>query len=313
GLSLVLSSALAGPALAERIIVEGLDYQVTLEQEPLCGEPARIRIAAQQPDLFNGDSAELQRIVDAVHAVLGFECRNLTELRIRGSLAGLNDVLFEGTAGYESDWIVLPKHSLVGNASLDEGIPAIPTADFEQDRETDFAVLGLQIGMTADEALEQVNKEFSKPARYDRRRRLLTAGEGACRSGRDWAQRRLRPEPGSRCLTAWFTDAEVPQVSEIWMAQVAAEGQSANAGEALANRYGEPAVLEKVRSESTTNPAARLAWGAPLDAERDTNGERELEAQVEAAGEATIVTLRLSAPAPLETTQEASAEPIFRF
>ena len=313
GLSLILSSALAAPALAERIIIEGLDYQVSLEQEPLCGEPARIRIVAQQPDLFGADSAELQRIVDAVHALLGFECRNLTELQIRGSLAGLNDELFEGVAGSESDWIVVSQHSLVTSARLDEDTPAVPTADFEQDRESDFAVLGLQIGMTADEALEQVNKEFSEPARYDRRRRLLTVGEGACRSGRDWSQRRLRPEPGSRCLTAWFTDAEVPQVSEIWMAQVAGERQSANAGEALAHRYGEPKVIEKVSSKSTTNPAVRLAWGAPLAAKRDTNGERELEAQVEAASEATIVTLRLSAPAPLKTMQEASADSIFRF
>ena len=56
-----------------------------------------------------------------------------------------------------------------------------------------------------------------------------------------------------------------------------------------------------------------LSFYTPHNAESNADGEREMEAQVEAASEATIVTLQLSATASLETTQEASVDSIFRF
>jgi hypothetical protein len=84
--------------------MEAPGLTASLDQPLQRDKPASVTVEAAQPDLFNSQSPELQRLVDALRAMLAFECPGLPEIQVRGVLKGLREPVYRGTAAPQGNW-----------------------------------------------------------------------------------------------------------------------------------------------------------------------------------------------------------------
>jgi len=284
--ALLLAAAAALPApAAARLLLEDRGTEVHLDRPLVCGQPAAVRIAADRPDLFDAGNPRLQGLLDATRAMLGYECRDLREIRVTGGLRGETRERYAGMAGDATGWRLQPDRGYVASAPSAAAPPA-PAAPAG----SAFTVRGLATGMTPDAAMREARTGFDAAPRYDAARRELAVERDGCA-----LEPGSRPRAGQVCLKAHFTEGRDPRSYRLRYAQVVDRDQAEPIAAQLRERFGAPAVDEERRGSAWLQggaPERHLGWGAQTAAD-DGRPRRELEADIRVEGGVTVLTLDL--------------------
>jgi hypothetical protein len=294
-----LAVAFAGPTAADRLLMEAPGLTASLDQPLQCDQPASVTVEAAQPDLFGTQSSELQRLVDALHAMLAFECPGLPEIRVHGMLKGSGEPVYRGTAAVQGNWTLQAERTAQSEVPLapgaaggaPEGSPAAGSAP--------YTVAGLSPGMTVEEAGAAVADTFGVRPEYDAQNGLMTLYADGCPQGFPWNERQLVPRAGWKCLRAWFTDQRVPKLYFLELTQVVGGRRTDAVEHALTERYGEPA--QGSHGAPPRQDGLHLSWGNTIDtgialppgAPRPSH---VLEAVVERVDDVIVTTVTLYGP-----------------
>jgi hypothetical protein len=294
-LSLAAAGVVAhGDALAARVLVEQTDITVTTGDQNRCGEPVEVKVRATRPAVYQREATELQRIIDAVRAQLGFECRAIPAIAVSGTLAGMNEEMYYAVAEPRTDWRLIAQRSLRTQppATPVSAAPPVPTP--QPAPTATYLIAGLSVGMSVEEAMVAVKSNLGVDGRYNANRQQLQVRERGCPVDYNWSERRTEPVPGWRCLDASFAaGGNDPWLTEARLAQVVDRDQRNVIIETLISRYGPPAMQYNTPSRS------RLAWGTRIDSrnlpDHHTDADWPLSADIDASSARTILLLRLAA------------------
>jgi len=293
-----LGLAAPGSAWAQRILVDQPELRISTAPGSLCGEPMEVRVEARDPGIYEHPERELQPVIDAVRAVLTFECRSLPALGISGTLAGMQDEIFYAVADPESDWRLVADRAVRvtpgESAAVQPGGSLIGT---ELPPPATFAVAGLSIGMSLDEAMATLERDSAGQPRYDDRSGTLSMRERGCPVDFDWNARTQRAEPGWWCLDAAFSSAPDAWLREVRLAQALANDRRDQVVEALVERYGPPTM------QFGSGTSIEMNWGQRIDSADVPDFHEDatwpLSASIDADDRRTVLLLHLrSADAP---------------
>ena len=302
----VIGIAVAGTAAAqERLLVQHPDMLVVADREVACGQPVPITVRAAEPALFEtGD--RLQRTVDGVRAMLGFECARLPRLEITGEAGRDQQVVYLGVAGDETAWLVERRDpAATGSTGTTSGSAGGPLAG--GGGSTDPAVVGpeiagVRLGMSVEQALDAAAGSFGNRPTYREEDRVMQAMSGGCdfRFDADRA-----PEPGWRCLEGVFTEGASPRLHTVGLAQAVDQDQRDAIEARLIERYGPPdrSIRRDEAGGDDGYPFLYLAWGDVLSRDRGSRlgfldaPLRKLEAYAEVRNNLTVVNIWNQDPA----------------
>ena len=297
-------------AWAQRVLLQDSVARVTLDQGFRCGEAAKISVESSQPGLFQRDSPELQRIVDAARAVLLFECSDIPEIRLQGRLAGLAEPVYGGVASPASQWLVQTAQAIqsrtVQEAEADQTTPMQPSASQPvEPSEEGLTVANLALGMSVKEASAAISGTFGVEPEYDVARGTLTAQMQGCPGDFDWVKLSPAPRAGWKCLTAWFTDQREARLYRLELIQVV-KGEPQGVEQALIERFGAPAERRTDSLGASWWQSGRqvtgMAWGDAVArpeagvALTATLPVHELQAAIESVSGVTVTKLTLYNP-----------------
>lgn len=262
-----LATLAAGVAAAqERLIAQGAGVVAVTSDDGRCGDPVAVTLRAPDAAFF-ADREAVQRTVDGVRAILGFECARTPMLDLRGERRSGEEPIFVGVAGDATGWLV--QESGVAPEALDS--PA-----------GRFRVAGVDVGMTPAQAVAALEADFGAAPAFD-----AAAGRIEAQEGPAGAVDEPRPPVGARRLEGVFTGGAAPRLSAATLRQTVDGDQRAGIATALEERYGPPA------SRREEGGATMMGWGQPLASD---GARRELEAVIEATGAATVLTLARADP-----------------
>jgi hypothetical protein len=293
-------------AAGERLLFDNHDYDVTVAGDYACGEPILITVRSARPELFEADSPELQRITDATQAVLGFECPKVDAMQIEGRLAGLGDPVYVGIAERDSSWELETRQSIQSEEFIEHEVPLVEGEGFGPDVEgSGFTVASLVAGMSVDEARSAVAKTFAVESEYDAETGILTMHAGGCPADYDWADLSPEPEPGWKCLQAWFSDQRVARLYLLDLVQVVEATDPAIVEQRLIDRFGEPAHRGTEEREGQWWARDRtihvLGWGPVVETAPAADSDEppdvyNLQAKILPVEDVLVVTVTLYQP-----------------
>lgn len=303
-------------AAGERLLFDNPDYDVLVSQDYYCNEPVRLTVLSTNPEIFEADSPELQRIADSAQAVLAFECPAVPGIELEGRLTGLDEPVYFGIAEAGSGWELATRQSI---QSKDYEAYQPPADDGEYDfpgvGNGEFMVANLVAGMSVDEARTAVADTFGIEPEYDVGEGVLTMRTGGCPEGYDWAALSPKPEPGWKCLQAWFTDQRLARLYLLDLVQVIERDDPETIEQHLIDRFGEPTYRDSRGQDRgwwrKDRKVYRMTWGRVVQsAEAAGDGQTQdiynLQAKVLPVGDVTIVTVTLYEP---ELQPQWSSEP----
>ena len=259
-----LSLNLALPtAFAERILIDDAEQRVVLTQALDCYSTAEIRIEAARPELFEGSTQGLQRVADAVRAMLYYECPEVSEIKMQGMLRGLQEPVFNGRSSRRDNWLVqtLPVSVPRDIALLLDGIQAGEQA---ADRHTSEAfepeglsLARMHLGMSLEQVSKTIREHFDARPVYDARQGVMTlnwehcpgASEqrpGIAEAGKDW-----------KCIEARFSDRRLPELEQLHIVQLARNDRY-SVQQLLVEYYGVPSG----QHETSPNGTSELSWSS---------------------------------------------------
>ncbi|SDF50547.1 hypothetical protein [Thalassobaculum litoreum] len=322
GLSLLMvPAAFATATAAERLVVQEPDLLVVVDREVGCGEITELTMRSSDRDLFRKDSPRMQRVVDGTRAILGFECARTPAFNITGEDNRTGEVVFRGTAGDPTQWLVRSSEALAAapsgtGSTVGSGSTAAPTSN-SVSLGSD-AVGGVRTGMTVAEASNAAGGDFPGKPVYRRDLQALVAGDEDC-VGR--LQSNTRLIAGQRCLVGQTVESDPPRVYQTILHQAVDQDQRAQIVAQLEERFGRPAKRERGElpgssSNNAGNKYTLLSWRAPLErpieASARPNGidpvSHELEALVVSYGQTTEVTLWSTDTALLASNPQIKAK-----
>jgi len=254
----------AGTAWAERnLLVEG-DTRVFMEGAYYCGQPAVVVVESSRPQLFQDDAPQLQRMVDGIRAMLVFECPALHEIQMQGRLTGMGTVVYRGAAKRDKGWRLETRESIRAETDTPPHDQASIGSSMEP---RGYSIAGLDTGMTVDEAMEVVRREFGVEPSYTAPQRVLRFEAGGCPPGYDPATVTIDPGVGWKCLRGWFSDTAEPRLSRFELIQVTAHDSSQEVVGLLEKRFGPTtARWTEIRRSGglwgSEREVIHLAWGS---------------------------------------------------
>lgn len=303
GIAALISPIALGAAAAERLVVQDADLLVVVDREVGCGDITPLTVRSSDPDVFRKGSPRMQRVVDGTRAILGFECARIPAFNITGEDTRSGEVVFEGTAGDPTQWLVQSSKTLAGAPSgvaSDTGGGNGGTTPTPVSLGAD-AIGGVRTGMTASEATDAAAGDFPGEPRYLRSSDLIVAGDEDCANR---LQSDTRLAVGQRCLLAQTTAGDTPRVSQTILHQAVDQDQRAQIVAQLEQRFGRPAKRERGEMAASSwnnvgNKYTLLSWRAPLERPIEAAGRPKgidpvshaLEALVVSYGSTTEVTL----------------------
>lgn len=295
-----------GTEASARVLLEDDGLAVRIADGSRCSRSVDMTVVAEQPALFERGSDRLQRVVDAAHAVLAFECPEVREIRVRGVLRGLSGAMFEGTAAAARDWRIEAERTIgAEQVAAAGGAPDLVEGSSAKGAGA-FSVAGLELGMTVDDARQAIRESFGVEPDYDIRAGVMTMRAGGCPQGFDPAAMHPRPEAGWKCLQALFTDRRVAILRNIQLVQTVEAGRTEPVVDALTQRYGHPSSRVSGAGAGAPPGLSRdgvlLAWGHEG---AGTMAGQALRATVEPVGSTVVVTVALAEPAQQGLPEEA--------
>lgn len=295
----------AGTAVAqERLLVQHPDLLAVADREVACGQPLPVTLRAAEPAFFD-DGERLQRTVDGIRAMLGFECARLPRLDITGEAGRDQRVVFRGTAGDDTTWLVERRGSAAAPPATTgtgtTGGPLSAGAEASGDG-PEREIAGVRLGMTVEEALSAAAGSFGERPTYREDSRVMQVMNGGCDFRFDSAR---APEPGWRCLEGAFSDGAAPRLHTVGLAQAVDQDQRKAIEASLVERFGPPE--QSIRRDDGHGNGGRpflyLAWGDVLSGDRGSRlgfidaPLRKLEAYAEVQGGLTVVNIWHQDPA----------------
>lgn len=302
----VLVNARGAGAAGDRVLFDNDDFDVTAPAGIDCSGSVALLVRSSSPELFEAGSAELQRLVDASQAVLGFECPGVPALEVEGRLTGLDEPVYTGRAERASNWQLVARRSIQSEqyqeyaAARDEAYGSAAGVGGHE-----FAVANLSVGMTVDEARSSVQETFGVEAAYDVDEGVLTMRSGGCPADYDWAALSPRPEPHWKCLQARFTDQRVARMYLVDLVQVIEHDDPEAVQRHLIERFGQPVYqgeVERDRSWWQRKSAVHvMGWGDVIESNGAGEGNPKtdvytLQAKVLPLDDVVIVTVTLYQP-----------------
>lgn len=294
----------AGTAVAqERLLVQHLDLLAVADREVACGQPLPVTLRAAEPAFFD-DGERLQRTIDGLRAMLGFECARLPRLDITGEAGRDQRVVFRGTAGDGTAWLVERQGSAAVSESAGTGTKGGPLSAVSQGPGdgSEREIAGVRLGMTVEEALNAAAGSFGERPTYREDSRVMQVMSGGCDFRFDAGR---APEPGWRCLEGAFSDGAAPRLHTVGLAQAVDLDQRKAIEASLVERFGPPEQSVR-RDDADANgghPFLYLAWGDVLSGDRGSRlgfidaPLRKLEAYAEFRGGLTVVNIWHQDPA----------------
>jgi len=303
GLSLisvfVLAVSVSVPVWAERVLLVEGDTRALLATPHRCGQPALVTVESSQPQWFQQDARQLQRLLDGVRAILAFECPTVREIRLEGRLQGMDAVVYRGKATRDSEWWLDTQGSI--RSETDAGTAG---SGGSLSSSNGFAVAGLDTGMTLEETKAAVQRAFDVTPSYAAARRVLSFESGGCPPGYDPESAVGAPQTGWRCLQGWFSDDTPPRLSRFELIQVTEHESTRAIEDLLEERFGAPGArwLENNRSGGLWGigrEVVHLAWGDVVSTQPTQSGQPrpvyELEAAVDRVEGRTVTVLKRAA------------------
>ena len=293
-------------AAGDRVLFDNDDYDVTAARNIDCGESVALTVRSSSPELFEAGSVELQRLVDASQAVLGFECPGVPALELEGRLAGLEEPVYTGRAERGANWQLVARRSIQSEqyeeyaASRDEAYESTAGEDSRR-----FAVANLSVGMTVDEARSTGQDTFGVEPDYDVKEGVLTMRSGGCPADYDWAALSPSPKPRWKCLQAWFTDQRVARMYLVDLVQVIDHDDPKAVQRHLIERFGEPVYQGEVERDrswwQSKSSLYVMGWGEVIGSAEAGEGRGKadvytLQAKVLPVDDVVIVTVTLYQP-----------------
>lgn len=291
-------------AAGERLLFDNFDYDVLVAEDYYCDQPVKLTVLSADPEMFEADSPELQRIVDAAQAVLAFECPIVHGVELEGRLAGLDEPVYFGVAGPGSSWELAAKQSIHSEEYEAYQAP-IGHGEYESaDRPHGFTVASLSAGMSVDEARAAAADTFGIEPEYDVENGILTLQSGGCPADYDWEVLSPSPEPGWKCLQAWFTDQRLSRLYLLDLLQVVEFEDPEAVEQYLIDRFGEPAYRGTRKQDRAwwqdKQAIYTMGWGEVVETGDAVGGEQteiyNLQAQVLSIKDATMVKVTLYEP-----------------
>lgn len=300
----LLAVAHGAHAANGRLLFDNPDYDVTMAEDYYCDEPVTVAVHSDSPEMFQADSAALQRIVDATQAVLAFECPAFHVIQVEGRLAGLDEPVFAGVAERSSNWELATTQSIQSEEYAEHDAPMGQEEYGSTDGEFGYTVANLSAGMSVDEARAAVADAFGVEPEFDIEQGVLSMQAGGCPADYDWSALSPIPERGWKCLSAWFTDQRLARLYLLDLIQVVDAEDPEAIVRHLIDRFGEP-VYRDTRDQKGgwwgKNAAIHmLAWGEVVATQETAGGEQEdvytLQARILPVEDVTVVTVTLYEP-----------------
>lgn len=303
-LLVLLVAVYSAQAAADRVLFANPEYDVTMPEEYYCDEAVTVTVHSDRPGLFETGSLELQRIVDATQAVLAFECPGFHAIQVEGRLSGIAEPVYAGVSERRSNWELATRQSIHSEEFDEHAAPMDDEGYGSRDGQYGFAVANISPGMSVEEARAAVRETFGTESDFDIDSGVLTMLAGGCPADYDWAALSPEPEPGWKCLTAWFTDQRLARLYLLDLVQVVDAAAPETVERQLINRFGEPVYRETRERESgwwgKKDPIHMLAWGEVVETrdagEGGTTDVYTLQAKVLPMDDVTIVTVTLYEP-----------------
>lgn len=297
----------AGPVHAadDRLLFDNPHYDVFVPERFACGEPVTVTVRSAKPQLFQADSAELQRIVDAAQAVLRYRCPDLAGVKLVGRLAGLSEPVYIGVAAAHSNWALVTTRSIQSEELRIYRSPSEHGNRESADNVPSFTVANLSAGMSVEEARSAITDTFGVEPEYEAGRNRLTMQSGGCPPDYDWTALPPSPEPGWKCLQARFTEQRPARLYFLNLVQVIGPQDPQRVRQYLIDQFGQPAASSTRKLDRAwwqpEQTVYILSWGKRVRAVNPVdNGGRAttytLQASILPTDDATVVAVTLYAP-----------------
>lgn len=302
GLILAMQPATAAD---DRLLFDNPGYTVTMPESYYCNDTVTISVHSDRPGLFESDSAELQRIVDATQAVLAFECPGLHAIQVEGRLSGIGEPVYSGMSERRSNWELTATRSIQSEHYDRSSSPMDDEGYGAADDPHGFSVANLSAGMPVDEARSAVTDTFGVEPDFDIDSGVLTMLAGGCPADYDWAALSPEPERGWKCLSAWFTDQRQARLYLLDLVQVVEPADPEVVAQQLMERFGDPVYRDTRDREGggwwgKNEEIRMLAWGEIVETRDTGSGEMTdvytLQAKILPMDDVTVVTVTLYEP-----------------
>lgn len=244
---------LAAPSMAEeRLLVQDTDLLVVVDRDVACGQPTPITVRSSDQGVFTRGSDRMQRIVDGTRAILGFECARIPALNITGQMSGRADTVFTGTAGDQTQWLVVSEQTLAAAAApppppTSPAVPSVPASTAVAIGAD--AVGGVRTGMTVDQVVTGASGQFSAAPRHLRDANLVVAGDEDCTTR---LAKNERLSAGQRCMVTQLSEGEQPRAFQVILHQAVDQDQRDAIVKQLTDRFGPPARVERGEIEGSS-------------------------------------------------------------
>ena len=271
-LTLLLLSLAATATFAERVLIDDSRQRVALSHELDCYRPVDIRIEAARPELYESDLQPLQRLTDAVRAMLHYECPEISEINILGMLRGLPEPVYRGRLSRRDDWQVhtlpLPAPGTLSTVLNTSTVPSV-----RHGGSAALALAEMHLGMPLEQVNEMILDRFGAQPDYDENSGIMTLRADDCPPSHTPEMDMATARAGQKCLQARFSDRRIPELEYLEIVQLS-RSDVETVYQLLLERFGPPSrKLFQVQQD-----AAELAWtsdtGHTLEARLHTlNGD----------------------------------------
>lgn len=268
-------------ASANRILIDDPGQTVTVSNNFSCYSPVDITVDTANPQLYEADSATLQKLSDSVRAMLSYECPGLSAIRLTGLIRGLDEIVYQGEILKSNDWLITPVHREKKQNLADRTSPLSlnqsATAKRYDDelKPGDLEVIGLHLGMSVDEVSERVSETFGVAPQYDAEKGLLTMHNGDCPVATGPAA--WDTEPGTQlvCLEAWFSDNRIARLQRLSLLQIV-DASFEQVNGLLIEKYGNPTKS----NTAADNVEMQMVWRAINSGSEDQSVIQEIDALI---------------------------------
>lgn len=291
-LTLAMLGSTALPLAAHaRVLIEDSSFRALIPERVQCGAPLELGVTTRDPALLDADTADMQRIVDASLAAIRFQCPDIPELTVQGSLQDRSDADFVAVASAANGWRLQPRKTFRLDADAGGTQDRAP-------RGFSPVVAGLEPGMGMEAARTALRSTFDTEPRLVNGERLVVEKNG-CRVGVEWQNPPADARAGWRCLQAWFTRGDEPRLYRVDYVEVVDGNRLQEATDMLAGRYGEPATREGSTWWQDQPRTVYLGWGDEVVLNGDPR--HKLWAAVRPSSSMTMLEISLYEPALTRT------------
>ena len=285
---------------ADRILIDDPEQTVTVSNSYSCYRPVDITVDTITPALYEADSAQLQKLTDSVKAMLSYECPGLSSIMLTGLIRGLDEIVYQGEASKNNNWLVRPLATAAQNSVSDNLAPVFSDKEHQDEasstqfgvakryddelKQGQLEITGLHLGMSVDQVTSSIVDTFAIEPHYDAEKGFMTMDSGGCASDLSVAASEDYGNSQPKCLQAWFSDNRVARLQRLTLFQIV-DGQINQVNDLLVNKYGTPLQTHSTKDNSET----QMVWRA-INPQTNQSVIEEVDATIKSIDSDRVVT-----------------------